>query len=314
MYEIALTVRACLSAGTDVDVAWVVETRGFSSRDHGEALAITPGGGRVGSAASGALDDQLAQLASERRINRIVDLHVGELDATIAGLSCGGDARCLLVSAAQLPDELWDELRDRRPVCLVSKLDGDAVTATSVFTADTIGQADPDAASLFGRSVSATAVRDDLVITVFFPVPKLVVAGAGAIADALSDAAGLLGWTTQVVGDVTTATGVIGGLSGIDKVVVISHDNEVAGPSLEAALAGQAGYIGALGSRHTQHSRAQWLADRGITDLDRVHGPAGLDIGARTPAEIAVSILAEALATGAGRDAGSLRARDGAIH
>jgi xanthine dehydrogenase accessory factor len=106
-------------------------------------------------------------------------------------------------------------------------------------------------------------------------------------------------------------------------VLVVSHDLELAGPTLSTALSSQAGYIGALGSRRTQQARADWLAYRGITDLDRIHGPAGLDIGASSPAEIAVSILAEALATASGAmsvatDSGeksmSLRDRTGAIH
>jgi xanthine dehydrogenase accessory factor len=123
-----------------------------------------------------------------------------------------------------------------------------------------------------------------------------VIIGASAIADALSAAADLLGWHTQVVTDVRTATGVTAGLAALDKVVVISHDGDLAGPALASALAGEVGSIGALGSRRTQQSRADWLAYRGVTDLDRIHGPAGLDIGANTPAEIAVSIVAEALA------------------
>ena len=134
------------------------------------------------------------------------------------------------------------------------------------------------------------------------------------IGDALSDAAGLLGWDTQMITDVRTATGVIAGLAVLDKMVVISHDDDLAGPALQAALAGEVGYIGALGSRRTQQSRADWLAYRGVTDLERVHGPAGLDIGANTPAEIAVSILAEALAVKSGKAATSLRERSGSIH
>jgi xanthine dehydrogenase accessory factor len=95
---------------------------------------------------------------------------------------------------------------------------------------------------------------------------------------------------------------------------VTSHDVEFAGRALEAALASKVGYIGALGSRRTQQARADWLAYRGVTDLARVHGPAGLDIGANTPPEIAVSILAEALAEQSRAAAGSLRAKSGPIH
>lgn len=315
MYEIALSVAACLRAGTRVDVAWAIQTRGFSSRDKSEALALTPGGGRIGSLLSGALDGQLADLF-ERGVaaGRVVDLNVGELDAELAGLSCGGDARCLLVPASDLPVDLWERLRAREPICLVSRLDGDAVMDTALFGHDTIADAGDDAAQLYRRGTTDTQVTPDTVITVLWPVPKLVIVGAGAIADALTASADLLGWHTQVITDVRTATGVIAGLAVLDKLVVISHDEELAGPALASALGGEVGYIGALGSRRTQQSRADWLAYRGVTDLDRIHGPAGLDIGANTPAEIAVAIAAEALAVASGRSPASLRERSGAIH
>jgi xanthine dehydrogenase accessory factor len=73
-----------------------------------------------------------------------------------------------------------------------------------------------------------------------------------------------------------------------------------------AALDSDAGYIGALGARRMQENRADWLAYRGVTDLTRVHGPAGINIGAETAAEIAVSILAEAIAAGVGDPAGAV--------
>ena len=314
MYDIALSVSACLRAGTSVDVAWAVETRGFSSRDKNEALAITPGGGRIGSVMSGALNDQLVDLSAQGVSGRIVDLHVGDLEAELAGLSCGGHARCLLVSAVDMPAELWERLRNRDPVCLRTRVDGDSVLDVAMFDPETIADAGDDAAQLFRRGKSDTVVVAGEVLTVLWPVPKLVIVGSGAIGDALSAAAGLLGWDTRVITDVRAATGVIAGLAVLDKLVVISHDDELAGPALRAALLGEVGYIGALGSRRTQQSRADWLAYREITDLERIHGPAGLDIGANTPAEIAVSILAEALAVKSGKTAISLRERSGSIH
>lgn len=314
MYDIAVSVAACLNAGTRVDVAWAVETRGFSSRDHTEALMLTPGGGRVGSVMSGSLNDQLADLAGREGRGRIVDLHVGDVDALVSGLSCGGDARCVLVPATALPAELWQRLADREPVCLVTRLDGDEVAEITLFDAGTVDDAGEDAARLFKRGTSASAVGGDTVTTVLWPIPKLVIIGAGAIAEALTAAAGLLGWHTQAMTDADSAGTVLAGLARLDNVVVISHDAEIAGRALIAALSGGAGYVGALGSRRTQQARASWLADHGVTDLDRIHGPAGLDIGANTPAEIAVSILAEALAVRSGASATSLRERTGAIH
>jgi xanthine dehydrogenase accessory factor len=301
MYDIAISVAACLRAGTRVDVAWAVETRGFSARDHTEALMLTPGGGRVGSVMSGSLNDQLAGLAGTESRGRILDLHVGEVDALVAGLSCGGHARCLLVPATELPDELWERLVRREPVCLVTRLAGDEVAETTVFGSDTIGDAGEDAQRLFGRATSGTEVAGDTAITVLRPIPKLVIIGAGAIAEALVTQAGLLGWNTQTMTDADAAATVLAELADLDNVVVISHDAEIAGRALMAVLSGGAGYIGALGSRRTQQSRANWLAEHGVTELDRIHGPAGLDIGANTPAEIAVSIV-------------SLRERSGSIH
>jgi xanthine dehydrogenase accessory factor len=307
VYGIALSVAACLRAGTRVDVAWVVEAHGFSSRDRADALAVTPGGGRVGSLLSGSLDEQLADAARQgNRAGRLLDLHVGDVDALAVGLSCGGDARCLLVPAIDLPPPLWELLTAREPVCLISRLDGDTVVETALFTSETIATASEQAAEVFGRGVSDGVITDEAVVTVFWPVPKLVVVGGGAVADALTEAAALLGWQTQTITDAPTATGVVAGLAVLDKVVVTSHDVEIGGPALAAALASDVGYIGALGSRRTQQARADWLAYRGIIDLDRIHGPAGLAIGADTPAEIAVSILAEALAVRSGSAAGDL--------
>jgi xanthine dehydrogenase accessory factor len=314
VYEIALSVAACLRAGTSVDVAWVVDARGLGARDMGEALAITPGGGRVGSVLAGSLNDQLADLSAQGITGRVVDLRVGDLDAELAGLACGGDARCVIVPATTLAADLWDRLRDREPVCVRANLDGDRVVETATFGADTIAGAGDEVARLFGRRVSGSLVEPDAVTTAFWPVPRLVIVGGGPIAAAVRAAAELLGWRIDVTTDARTATGAIAALAGLDKVVVVSHDVELAGAALQAALAGEVGYIGGLGSRRTQQARAEWLAYRGVTDLERVHGPAGLDIGANTPPEIAVSILAEAMAVGSKTNPVPLSAKAGPIH
>jgi xanthine dehydrogenase accessory factor len=314
MYDIALSVQACLRAGTRVDVAWVVRTRGVSSRDNTQALALTPGGGRIGRVLDGALDDKLADAAARGASGRVLDLEVGELEASLGGLSCGGRAEALLANASDLPVALWELLREREPVCLVTRLEGDRVVGVELFSQHTIEGAGSDAVQLFGRRLSGSAIVGDSVITAWWPVPRLVVVGGGLIADALVAAASLLGWKSDVATDAASATGLIVGLAGIDKVVVLSHDVDVAGTALLAALESPAGYIGALGARRTQQARADWLAYRDVTDLDRINGPAGLDVGANTPGEIAVSILAEALLVSSGRDGRPLRERSGSIH
>jgi xanthine dehydrogenase accessory factor len=82
----------------------------------------------------------------------------------------------------------------------------------------------------------------------------------------------------------------------MDCVVIMGHNIEQSARSLELALESQAGYIGAMGSAAMQEDRADWLAYRDVTDLSRVHGPAGLKIHAKSPGEIAISILAEIIA------------------
>jgi xanthine dehydrogenase accessory factor len=297
VYDIALSVAACRRAGTRVDVAWIVSTDRLGVVDPTGALALTPGGGRIGSLLSGALDSQLAELASHQpSVGRLHDLEVSPVDAAVAGLPAGGAARCVLTPASELPDELWPVLVDRRPACLVSRLDGDTIAGTELFTAETIGDAGGELAARFGSGSPSVTVDGDALVTILTPTTKLVLVGGGPMVDALEAAAGLLGWQVVVAGDPSTATGLIAGLSAGDCVVVAHHDLEVAGAALAASLATDAGYVGALGSRRMQQARADWLAYRGVIDLDRVHGPAGLDIGASTPPEVAVAVLAEALA------------------
>jgi xanthine dehydrogenase accessory factor len=144
----------------------------------------------------------------------------------------------------------------------------------------------------------------------------MLVVGDGLIADALAASAGLLGWPVQVTNDAAQAVTAAAELHRSDAVVVLSHDRAVDGPALSAALDGRAGYVGGLGSRHTQAARWEWLTEHGVPESEqaRVHGPAGLDIDAHTPAEIAVSIVAEILAVRSGSTGGSLGQRGGPVH
>ncbi|MEX2250537.1 MAG: XdhC family protein [Acidimicrobiia bacterium] len=298
MYGITLTVAACLRSGTRADVAWLVEAHGLSIADWSDAVVFTPGGGRIGSIAGGALDGALADVAGRWNAGRLIDIEVNEIDALIAGLPSAGSARCLLVPADALPGDLWDLAATRQSICLVCRMEGDEVVEISLYTTDTIGEAGEVVEQLFQAGASGSTVIDNQVITVFRPVPQLVVVGDSPVADTLTELAALVGWRAQILTNAASATGVIATLSRLDKVVVTAHDLDLAGAALMAALDSEVGYIGALGARRMQENRADWLAYRGVTDLSRVHGPAGIDIGAETPSEIAVSILAEAIAEG----------------
>ena len=101
-----------------------------------------------------------------------------------------------------------------------------------------------------------------------------------------------------------------------DAVCVLTHDHKFDVPAIVAALRTRVGYLGAMGSRRTHAERVERLRETGVTDaeLGRLMGPIGLDIGARTPEETAVSICAEVIAHRTGRRAPSLRDTDGPIH
>ena len=101
-----------------------------------------------------------------------------------------------------------------------------------------------------------------------------------------------------------------------DAVCILTHDPKFDVPAAVAAIATDAGYIGAMGSRRTTTDRNRRLRDEGLTDdeIARIMAPIGLDIGARTPEETAISVCAEIIALSAGRLAPSLRDTEGDIH
>ena len=170
---------------------------------------------------------------------------------------------------------------------------------------------------------------------VYGPPPRLVVVGAVDTGEALCAAAKAIGWRTACV-DARRLFATRERIPSADEivvewpeeafahlapdrdtaVVVLTHDEKFDLPALEAALATDAFYIGALGSRRAQAVRRERLLAAGVTEAaaDRIQGPCGLDIGAVSPAETAVSILAEILAVGAGRPGGPLRTSAGRIH
>jgi len=314
-HEVLGRIRTWQDAGRPVTLVRVVGLRGISGQ-HGTAFAaLTPDEPMAGTVLSGVADAELAPV--ER--GRLLSLRVGDEQAGRVGMSCGGVAQLLLQPVDDIPAQAWQLLADREPICLVTELDGDAAGPTEVYAEAAIANADrthPGVARLFGKGTSEGAVVDEgrAAVTAIWPRPELVVVGSGAIADALEAAADLLGWTTTIVDSARQAAGAAARLAGCDGMVVLSHDRDVDGPALTAALAGHSGYVGALGSRHTQQARAEWLAAHGVIDLSRVHGPAGLDLNARTPAEIAISVLAEMLAVRSGRAPVPLRDRSGPVH
>jgi len=174
-----------------------------------------------------------------------------------------------------------------------------------------------------------------LFADVYGPPPRLLVYGAIDTAEALCRGAKLLGWTT-IVADARARFATRERIPSADEllvawpdeaiatvqpdvgtaIIVLTHDDKFDLPMLQAALASEAFYIGALGSRRNQERRRGLLLEAGVPerDLERINGPAGLDIGAESPAETALSMLAEMLAVRVGRPGGALRDAKTRIH
>jgi len=279
LYDIALSVAACVRSGTRADVAWMV-----SPIASDQALALTPGGGRIGHLAFGAFDGLLTDAAARHlSTGRLVNHVVSEMESPICELPAGTAVQFLVVPAEQFPSQTWSLLLDHSPLIVIASMSEDMVTAINV-----------EASGVDARPL--VNVERDSITTVLVPTPRLIIAGGGPIAEALAAQAALMKWKVAIEPRPDAVAGLAATLSPVDSVVVMGHDVEVSSGCLMAALESDAGYIGALGSVAMQNSRADWLAYRDIMDLSRVHGPAGLDIKAATPEEIAVSIVAEAIA------------------
>jgi xanthine dehydrogenase accessory factor len=147
----------------------------------------------------------------------------------------------------------------------------------------------------------------EVFLEVFGGRPRLVVGSGGPVAEMLATLGDHLGLAVRTEPAITAPEFLqeLGALGPRDAAVFVDHDAPGLLPALQRALAGEAGYVGVMGSRrHTPGFVAELRATG--ADLRRLHSPTGLDIGAREPPEIALSIVAEVLAAVRGRDGGSL--------
>ena len=214
---------------------------------------------------------------------------------------------------------LQDARTKRRAVTLATRL-SDAAEAL-VYRDGAKGELAGDAAIVaaaqramdIGKSETIDVSGAKVFLNVYVPPPRLIIVGAVHIAQSLAPMAAMLefdvtvvdprgAWATtqrfpgvKVIQDWADDAFQAMGLDGSTAVVTLTHDPKLDDPALESALKSDVFYIGALGSRRTHAKRKERLAEVGITEemFARVHGPVGLNIGAKSPAEIAVSILGQ---------------------
>ena len=312
--------------------ARVSEIRGVGSAAVGEVVAWNEAGDTAGEVLGGAVDEPIGQAARRLLANpdalEVLDLAIDDSGAWQAGLSCGGSVTVVVQSAGRIPGQLWSAFAERRPVALatvVAEPPESLVVLDGGRSVGSVGgpEVDPaveDAARrlLAGGETASTRLEvgdQTVLIDAFVPDPALVVVGGGAVADAIARQAAVLGWEATVTADVGAATAALDAAGASGALVMLSHVVKLDVPVLAAALRGDAPYVGALGSARTQQRRADRLRTLGIADddIDRIHGPIGLDLGGNRPADIALAICAEILASRNRRDATSLRGRTAPI-
>jgi xanthine dehydrogenase accessory factor len=322
---------ALLSWAPDgVGVVRVLERHGFGTVESGQLLAGRGDGALAGTLYGGTLDGTAGPLAAAAvQTAGTANAHVSEAAAVGAGLACSGGATLLGHPLPAGPAAaLGEALEQGVPAALVSTTAGAGALVLTGPELDEVrgGLGSPqldDAAAaaargLLRRGATVTerveAEGAELLLDLWVPVPSVLVAGAGAIGDALVAQAGLLGWGARTETALEPVRAAVADFTDADVLVLLDHS-----PAFDVVLAeglrrGR-GFIGALGSRRTQSARRERLLAAGVTEaeLARLRGPVGLDLGARTPAETAVSIVAQVVAARSGRAGTALGATDGRI-
>ena len=292
--------RDWLTAGRKVWVVTVIETWGSAPRPPGALLAMRDDGLVVGSVSGGCVEDDLIErVRTGERVEHpsLIVYGISKDEAARFGLPCGGTLR--LVQEPLLDGAWIDQILDR--------------TAKHGLVARTL---DVDS----GRWTIEPATRDDVFTfdghvmrSVFGPRWRMLIIGAGQLSRAVAQMAVMLDFEViccdpreeyNLSWDVpgTTFSKAMPDdlvlelqLDPHSAVVAVTHDPKLDDLVLLEALKSPAFYIGALGSRGNTAKRRERLELFDLTpaEIDRLHGPIGLDIGSKTPAEIAVSIVAE---------------------
>jgi xanthine dehydrogenase accessory factor len=325
MRDVLDPVRELLEADQRVAIATVVDTRRSAPRPLGSRLAVSESGAMFGSVSGGCVESDVALQAAEvigSGTPRLLRYGISDDDAFDVGLPCGGEIEVFVAPVDA------DEI-DRVEAAIGS---GERLAVTTTLTGEAAGRKEYAAGEGHAHAVRSDP---DTFTEYYAPPPMLMIFGAVDTGQELCRMAKQVGFRT-IVSDARAKFATRERLPDADEVVVgwpamaydlhppddatyvvvLTHDPRFDEPALGPALRSPAPYIGALGSRRAQESRRRRLENAGYreAEIQRIAGPLGLDIGATTPAETAVSVLAEILAVRSGRDGGRLSRSGGRIH
>jgi xanthine dehydrogenase accessory factor len=314
--QIPETALAWHRAGKGAALATVVETWGSAPRQAGSQLVISGSGDMSGSVSGGCVEGAVVTEALEAladRKPRLLTFGVSDETAFAVGLACGGTIRVLVEPVGEgsdaLPETLLADLVAARAASRATAL----VLQPEDWSRKLLFQGQDPAADARLKSDRSGMDEDGRFIAVHNPPLRLIVVGAVHIAQPLLTIARTCGYAPTLI-DPRGAFGSdtrFPGESILDDwpdealealapdartaIVTLTHDPKLDDPALTVALRSGVFYIGALGSKKTHARRVERLTALGFGPeaIARIHAPVGLDIGAKTPAEIAVSIMAQ---------------------
>ncbi|MGH9463639.1 MAG: XdhC family protein [Vicinamibacteria bacterium] len=338
MLDVLQDIERWRQEGRPIALATVVQTWGSAPRSVGAKMAMTADPQMAGSVSGGCVEAAVVEAGMEvLETGKPRLLHFGVSDETAwrVGLACGGKIE---VFVKTLESESYRAIKKRldegRSIASVTVIEGPGAGRELVVEEGgaVVGRLPAGleeevisvarGALAAGLSRRSRTQETELFIDVIAPPPTLIVVGGVHIAIALTALAKTLGYRTVIV----DPRGVFGskerfpladrlmrewpaealqeiGLNRSTAVAALTHDPKLDDPALRSALQSTAFYVGALGSRKTQEQRRKRLLEAGLSEeqLARLCAPIGLDIGSRTPEEIALSIMAQIVAARNGK-------------
>lgn len=347
-------IERCRESSIDLAIATVVAVRGSAPHPPGTKLTIAADGATVGAVSGGCVEAEVIDAAErviDGTPAQLLTFNSDDADSIDPGLPCGGE---LEVHVERFADPLQLRFAalagsgERAAlVSVIGKLGG--VSGRVLVSpdreprySDTLAPAARQRAVAAGEqhlwddhSILIETDGERLFVDLNAPATRLLIFGATDLAQALCATAIGLGWQVSVcdprsrfatnerfpgaeviVAWPNAAALPAGAIDRSTAVAVLTHDAKIDDLALELALASDAPYIGVLGSRRTQHERGIRLAERGIgsEQMARLSAPIGLDIGATSAEEMALSIASEIVAVLHGRAGGRLTDGAGRIH
>jgi xanthine dehydrogenase accessory factor len=330
MRDILPELEAWRAEGRPFALATVVKTWGSAPRTAGSRMLVSTDGRIAGSVSGGCVEAAVIESAQETLKSgapRLLTFGVADETAWAVGLACGGTIEVFVeVPSPAVLDAAQALLKADEAAVLPTIVKGPASalgTHLVLSSRTEVGIAADDVraaarAVLEGGKPGRTAVGDvEVFLDHLRPSPTLVLVGGVHIAVALVRLARAMGFHAIVVDPRPTFADparfpeasrlVVAwpdealeeiGLTPGTAVAVLTHDPKLDDPALRAALPSPAFYVGALGSKSTQEKRRRRLLEAGLSEasVDRLHAPIGLDIGGRSPEEIALSVMAEIVA------------------